>query len=143
MRSAASADPFLANLGPDPFRPATAGTLDPDPFRPATAEALGPQPDYDLGGAQGAAEAPQESLDDPGPSLYASATPLALEDQTPRPPPLPPSSRRREQRSDDEATRVEEAPLTLAESASASGPLAESPPVSGPPADSPSVPGPL
>lgn len=110
VRSAPSADPFLANLGPDPFRP-------------TTAEALGPQPDYDIGGAQGAAEALQASLDDPGPSLYACATPLALEDQTPRPPPLPPSSRRQEQRPDDEAPRVEEATLAPAESPSASGPL--------------------
>ena len=62
----------------------------------------------------------QASLDDPG--APPSAADLALEDHTPRPPPLPPSSRRDELRLGDEATHVEDVPLEPAELPAASGP---------------------
>jgi len=106
---AAAADPFLADLGPDPFGLAAAGALAAEPG--------------DFGGSRGAAEALQASLDDPRASWDGGPAILALEDDTPRPPPLPSSSRRNELHLADEATRVEDVPLPPAEPPSQSGPL--------------------
>ena len=107
---AAAVDPFLADFGPDPFGPAAAGTLAMEPG--------------DLGAAPGAAGALQAALVDPGPTSYGVVANLALEDHTPRPPPLPTSSQRDELRFDDEEeTRGQEVPL----------PAAELPPPSSPP----------
>jgi len=100
------ADPFLGDLGPDPFGLAAAGALTPEPSA--------------LGAAQEVAGELQAPLDDPGtPSCAAD---LALEDHTPRPPPLPTSSRRDELRLGDEATHVDDVPLEPAEIPAASGP---------------------
>ena len=103
---APATDPFLADLGPDPFGLAETGALAPEP--PARGESR------EVGGEL------QASLDDPG--APPSAADLALEDHTPRPPPLPPSSRRDELRLGDEATHVEDVPLEPAELPAASGP---------------------
>lgn len=110
---APAADPFLADLGPDPFGLATAGGLPPEPSTPGAAQELA-----------GELQAP---LDEPGAPLHgpgapSSAADLALEDHTPRPPPLPTSSRRDELRLGDEATHVEDVPLPPAELPAASGP---------------------